>query len=90
MGGFLKVLLATMSALSLLIVQLRYFKIRNFKPQAIFCGHSARIASDLVGIPEDRFSHDEAPTAVVGYRVCSNLYKGKAVQLQVCLLKSIP
>ena len=34
--------------------------IRNFKPLAIFCGCPARFVSDLVGNPEDRFSHNEA------------------------------
>ena len=34
--------------------------IRNFKPLANFCGCKARFVSDLVGNPEDRFSHDEA------------------------------
>ena len=34
--------------------------IRNFKPLAIFCGCTARFVSDLVGNPEDRFSHNEA------------------------------
>ena len=32
----------------------------NFKPLAIFCGCTARFVSDLVGNPENRFSHDEA------------------------------
>ena len=35
-------------------------KIRNFKPLAIFCGCTARFMSDLVGNPEDWFSHNEA------------------------------
>ena len=35
-------------------------KIRNFKSPAIFCGCTARFMSDLVGNPEDRFSHNEA------------------------------
>ena len=30
------------------------------KPLAIFCGCTARFVSDLVGNPEDRFSHNEA------------------------------
>ena len=34
--------------------------IRNFKPLAIFCGCTARFVSDLVGNPEDRFSHNKA------------------------------
>ena len=36
------------------------FLIRNFKPLVIFCGCTARFVSDLVGNPEDRFSHNEA------------------------------
>ena len=35
-------------------------KIRNFEPLAIFCGFTFRFVSDLVGNPEDRFSHNEA------------------------------
>ena len=35
-------------------------KIQNFKPLTIFCGCTARLVSDLVGTPEDRFSHNEA------------------------------
>ena len=31
-----------------------------FKPPATFCGCTARFVSDLVGNPEDRFSHNEA------------------------------
>ena len=31
-----------------------------FKPLAIFYGCAARFVSDLVGNPEDRFSHNEA------------------------------
>ena len=34
--------------------------IRNFKPLAIFCDSAALLVSDLVGNPEDRFSHNEA------------------------------
>ena len=30
------------------------------KPLAIFCGCTARFVSDLVGNPEDRFSHNDA------------------------------
>ena len=36
------------------------FYIRNFKPLAIFYGCTARFVLDLVGNPEDRFSHDAA------------------------------
>ena len=35
-------------------------KSENFKPPAIFCGCTARFVSDLVGNPEDWFSHDAA------------------------------
>ena len=31
-----------------------------FKPLAIFCGCTDQFVSDLVGNPEDRFSHNEA------------------------------
>ena len=40
-------------------------KIRNFKPLAIFCGCTALFVSDLVGNPEDRFSHNEAYIVVI-------------------------
>ena len=40
------------------IVQSFYFLNRNFKPLAIFCGCTARFVWDLVGNPEDRFSHN--------------------------------
>ena len=36
------------------------FLIRNFKPLTIFCDCTDRFVSDLVGNPEDRFSHNEA------------------------------
>ena len=32
---------------------------QNFKPLATFCGCTARFVSDLVGNPEDRFSHSK-------------------------------
>ena len=35
-------------------------KSENFKLLAIFCGCTAWFVSDLVGNPEDRFSHNEA------------------------------
>ena len=35
-------------------------KSKIFKPLAIFCGCTAWFVSDLVGNPEDRFSHNEA------------------------------
>ena len=34
--------------------------IRSFHPQAIICGCAARFVPDLVGNPDDRFSHDAA------------------------------
>ena len=34
--------------------------IQFFKPLAIFCCCTARFVSDLVGNPEDRFSHNQA------------------------------
>ena len=34
--------------------------LRNFKSLAIFCGCTARFISDLVGHPEEQFSHDAA------------------------------
>ena len=33
---------------------------QNFKPLAILCGCTDRFVLDLVGNPEDRFSHNEA------------------------------
>ena len=36
------------------------FLIRNCKSLDIVCGFTARVESDLVGNPEDRFSHDES------------------------------
>ena len=38
--------------------------ILNFKPLAIFCGCTVRFVSDLVGNPEDRFSHNDAHMVV--------------------------
>ena len=35
-------------------------KYENFKSLAIFCGCAALFVLDLVGTPEDRFSHNEA------------------------------
>ena len=32
----------------------------NFKPLVIFCGCTAQVVTDLVGNPEDMFSHDKA------------------------------
>ena len=42
------------------IVRSLYFLNPNFKPLAIFCSCTAWFVSDLVGNPEDRFSHNEA------------------------------
>ena len=41
-------------------LSLYFLYIRNFKPLAILCGCTAWFVSDLVGNPEDRFSHNEA------------------------------
>ena len=45
------------------------FKFRNFKPLAVLCGCTARFMSDLVGNPEDRFSHNEADLIVHVQRI---------------------
>ena len=37
-----------------------YSLIRHFKPLTIFCGCTVWFVTDLVGNPEDRFSHDAA------------------------------
>ena len=42
------------------IVQSLYFLDPKFKPLVIFCDCAAWFVSDLVGNPEDRFSHKEA------------------------------
>ena len=42
------------------IVQSLFFLSPKFQRLAIFCGCTARFVSDLVGNPEDRFSHNEA------------------------------
>ena len=47
------------------VVQFLLYINQNVKPLAIFCGCTARFASDLVGNPEDRFSHNEAQIPVV-------------------------
>ena len=43
---------------------------RNFQPLAIFCGCIAWFVWDLVGNPEDRFSHNEAHIECNSYRFC--------------------
>ena len=43
--------------------------IRTFKPLTIFCGYTARFVSDLVGSPEDWFSHNEAHIVKLGFTV---------------------
>ena len=47
------------------IVQFLLYINQNCQPLAIFCGCTARFVSDLVGNPEDRFSHNEAQIPVV-------------------------
>ena len=44
------------------IVQSSY--ILNFKPLAIYCDCTAPFVLDLVGNPEDRFSHNEAQISI--------------------------
>ena len=47
-------------------------KSENFKSLTIFCDSTARLVSDLVGTPEDRFSHNEAHISLlVGTQTCS-------------------
>ena len=56
---------------------------RNFKPPAIFCGCTARFVSDLVGNPEDRFSHNEAQMSFdLDSQICVT---GKLYDVKVCL-----
>ena len=43
-----------------LVQSLYFLNPKNFKPLAIFYDCTARFVSDLVGNPEDGFSHDEA------------------------------
>ena len=61
-----------------LIVQFLFFL--NFKPLAICCGSTARFLLDLVGNPEDSFSHDVALRVIV--RVCDKYkhYENMSVQ----------
>ena len=58
------------------IVQSLYFLNTNFKPLAIFCGCTAQFVSELVGNPEDRFSHNEAQLSLVirkpAFCLCEN------------------
>ena len=52
-----------------LIVQFLFFlEIQNFKLISIFCGCIGRFVSELVGNPEDRFSHDGAHIRI--WNVC--------------------
>ena len=43
--------------------------IRNFKPLAMLCGCTAWFVSDLVGNPEDRFSHNEARKMLISLHI---------------------
>ena len=54
-------------------------QVRNLKPLAIFWVCTARFAPDLVGIPEDRFSHDAA-------HLISDRYTLKNKNLEVHIL----
>ena len=42
------------------IVHSFFFLNPKFQPLAIFCGYTGRFVWDLVGNPEDQFSHNEA------------------------------
>ena len=44
--------------------------IRNFKPLAIVCGCTACFVSDLVGNPEDMFSHNAAHILAADLCLC--------------------
>ena len=62
-------LFSTAQLISAFIFAIRIVKFllyinRNVKPSAIFYGCTARFVSDLVGNPEDRFSHNEAQIPV--------------------------
>ena len=48
---------------------------QNFKPLAIFCDCTARLVSDLVGNPDDRFSHNEAHL----FQISCGIWHGAAV-----------
>ena len=52
------------------------FIIRNFKPLAVICGCTARFVWDLVGNPEDLFSHNEAHTSMTKYITVTYIYFG--------------
>ena len=45
--------------------------IRDFKPLAIFFGCTALFVSDLIGKPEDRFSHNKAQLISYMYSRCN-------------------
>ena len=64
------------------------FKNRNFRPLTIFCDSTARFVSDLVGNPEDRFSHDEAhiyQDRVHGKYLQNSYFSGEDIYLKVKL-----
>ena len=56
------------------IVQSLYFHLRNFKPLAILCGCTAQFMSDLVGNPEDRFSHNGVPGCKIRSLISTSQY----------------
>ena len=60
-------------------------KIRDYKPLAIFCICTARFVSDLVGNPEDRFSHNEAHMKV-GFKGVIVMH-GRVSMMEFCELK---
>ena len=57
--------------------------IRNFKPLIIFSGCTAQFVSDLVGNPEDGFSHDTANIVLL----YMDLYAGIYIRQCLFLLK---
>ena len=62
----------------------------NLKPLAILCGCTARYVADMVGNPEDRFSHNEAqfvpkkPFFFMKRVKCVNLFLKTVLLLITC------
>ena len=53
------------------IIRSLFFLNPKFQASSIFCGCTARFVSDLVGNPEDRFSHNEAHLMPINIWACS-------------------
>ena len=60
-------------------------KFEFFKPLAIFCGSTARFVWDLVGNPEDRFSHNEAHIILVFSGTCTYSILVVCISIPMCL-----